>query len=97
MLLMMMVVMQREGLGETEELAFDFHRQRFVYSVQENCFKKLDYPTKVGEWMSWSPAGENSRLITHGHGEDPHAGLTPRNELCASASVVNVRAAVRAG
>jgi hypothetical protein len=40
--------MQREGLNEVEEVAFDFHRQRFVYSAKENCFKKLEYPTKVG-------------------------------------------------
>eukprot|EP00983_Pelagomonas_calceolata_P101647 1158718-Pelagomonas_calceolata.AAC.5 len=39
----------REGLKEWEELAFDFRKQRFVYSEESNSFTKLAFPTKVRE------------------------------------------------
>lgn len=38
---------QREGLKEWDELAFDFRKQRFVYSEEQHAFCKLAYPTKV--------------------------------------------------
>nr|AAT85208.1 unknown protein [Oryza sativa Japonica Group] len=35
-----------ENSGETEEIYFDFRKQRFIYSSQEDNFFKLRYPTK---------------------------------------------------
>lgn len=38
---------QREGLRETEELGFEYRRQRFVYAAEPHMFEKLKYPIKV--------------------------------------------------
>jgi hypothetical protein len=41
-------MLQREGLRETEELGFEYRRQRFVYAADTHTFEKLRYPVKVG-------------------------------------------------
>lgn len=40
--------LQKEGITETEELSFDFRRQRFVYDPSRHAFEKLRFPDKVG-------------------------------------------------
>jgi hypothetical protein len=47
-------LLQREGLRETEELGFEYRRQRFVYAADTFTFEKLRYPVKVGE-SGWQP------------------------------------------
>ncbi|EEC79200.1 hypothetical protein OsI_19908 [Oryza sativa Indica Group] len=39
-------VASSSAAGETEEIYFDFRKQRFIYSSQEDNFFKLRYPTK---------------------------------------------------
>lgn len=39
--------MQREGVISTDELGFEFRRQRFVYNEEQNAFEKLKFPVKV--------------------------------------------------
>ncbi|KAG2431042.1 hypothetical protein HYH02_013473 [Chlamydomonas schloesseri] len=36
----------KEGIVETEELSFDFRRQRFVYDPSRHAFEKLRFPDK---------------------------------------------------
>ncbi|KAG2425295.1 hypothetical protein HXX76_013876 [Chlamydomonas incerta] len=36
----------KEGITETEELSFDFRRQRFVYDPARHAFEKLRFPDK---------------------------------------------------
>ncbi len=37
---------QREGLKSSEELGFEFRKQRFVYSATAHQFEKLAFPVK---------------------------------------------------
>lgn len=43
----LLVRLQREGLKETEELGFEYRKQRFVYNAEHHLFEKLKYPVKV--------------------------------------------------
>ena len=65
---------QREGLNEREDLAFDFRKQRFVLSEEKHTFEKLGYPTKVSQIVLLCLASMESFFINQA-GPDPPVGV----------------------
>ena len=51
--------------GDSEEIGFDFRKQRFTYSKELNKFCKLDYPTKetFGTYLKSTGHGSESRAL----------------------------------
>ncbi|OEL17438.1 putative manganese-transporting ATPase PDR2 [Dichanthelium oligosanthes] len=52
--------------GETEEIYFDFRKQRFIYSAEKDNFLKLRYPTKepIGHYAKGTGFGTEARINT---------------------------------
>ncbi|KAJ9135114.1 hypothetical protein P3X46_032333 [Hevea brasiliensis] len=59
---------QLEGsssLGDREEIYFDFRKQRFIYSKEEETFCKLPYPTKetFGNYLKITGHGSEGKVV----------------------------------
>jgi cation-transporting ATPase 13A1 len=52
--------------GETEEIYFDFRKQRFFYSAEKDNFFKLRYPTKdlFGHYIKGTGYGTEAKINT---------------------------------
>ncbi|XP_020534686.1 probable manganese-transporting ATPase PDR2 isoform X2 [Jatropha curcas] len=52
--------------GETEEIYFDFRKQRFIYSKEKETFCKLPYPTKgmFGYYLKSTGHGSEAKVVS---------------------------------
>ncbi|KAL1201130.1 putative manganese-transporting ATPase PDR2 [Cardamine amara subsp. amara] len=52
--------------GDTEEIFFDFRKQRFIYSKESGVFSKLPYPTKetFGDYLKCTGHGTEAKVAT---------------------------------
>ncbi|KAL6610003.1 hypothetical protein ACP70R_039972 [Stipagrostis hirtigluma subsp. patula] len=59
-------VASSSAAGETEEIYFDFRKQRFIYSAEKDNFLKLRYPTKdlFGHYAKGSGYGTEAKINT---------------------------------
>ncbi|CAM8975759.1 unnamed protein product [Rhodiola kirilowii] len=50
--------------GDVEEIYFDFRKQRFIYSVENNTFCKLPYPSKetIGYYLKHTGHGTEAKV-----------------------------------
>lgn len=50
---------------ETEEIYFDFRKQRFIYSNEKNSFCKLPYPSKetIGYYLKHTGYGTEAKAV----------------------------------
>ena len=50
---------------DTEEIYFDFRKQRFVYSNENGTFCKLTYPTKetFGHYLKCTGHGTEAKVL----------------------------------
>lgn len=57
-------VASSSSTGETEEIYFDFRKQRFIYSVEQDNFLKLRYPTKepIGNYAKGTGFGTEAKI-----------------------------------
>lgn len=51
--------------GDTEEIYFDFRKQRFIYSKEKETFCKLPYPTKevFGYYLKSTGLGSEAKIV----------------------------------
>ncbi|XP_048327551.1 probable manganese-transporting ATPase PDR2 isoform X2 [Ziziphus jujuba] len=54
------------GLTDTEEIYFDFRKQRFIYSKEKNTFCKLPYPTKetFAYYLKCTGHGSEAKVVS---------------------------------
>ncbi|AQK85838.1 putative manganese-transporting ATPase PDR2 [Zea mays] len=59
-------VASTSAAGETEEIYFDFRKQRFIYSAEKDNFLKLRYPTKelIGHYGKGTGYGTEAKIST---------------------------------
>ncbi|XP_062179368.1 probable manganese-transporting ATPase PDR2 isoform X1 [Phragmites australis] len=59
-------VASSSAAGETEEIYFDFRKQRFIYSAEKDNFLKLRYPTKelLGHYTKATGYGTEAKINT---------------------------------
>jgi len=59
-------VASTSAAGETEEIYFDFRKQRFIYSAEKDNFLKLRYPTKelIGHYAKGTGYGTEAKIGT---------------------------------
>lgn len=50
---------------DSEEIYFDFRKQRFVYSKEDRTFRKLSYPTKetFGYYLKSTGHGSEAKVL----------------------------------
>lgn len=50
---------------DTEEIYFDFRKQRFIYSNEKNTFCKLPYPSKetIGYYLKNTGYGTEAKIL----------------------------------
>ncbi|CAD6341162.1 unnamed protein product, partial [Miscanthus lutarioriparius] len=60
------VVASTSAAGETEEIYFDFRKQRFIFSAEKDNFFKLRYPTKelIGHYAKGTGYGTEAKIGT---------------------------------